>query len=302
MRVSVTPGRYVVAVSGGVDSVVLLDLLSKLPGLELVVAHFDHGIRPDSREDRTLVETLSQKYRLTFEYEEGKLGAGVSENQAREARYRFLQRIRKKTHAQAIITAHHADDAVETMAFNVLRGTKRKGMSSLQSGEVIRPLLPYSKAEIVAYARKHNLRWREDSTNTDTTFARNWLRHKVLPQLSSKELQALKQQYETAASSNKEVDALVSRQLAGLETEAGLDRRSFIALPHIVAAEVMAAWLRQQHIKPIHHKLIDIAVVSVKTLPPGKSIDLDKDHCLVLATDTMQIVKAALWKSSHTSV
>src|SRR5437764_343012 len=127
------PGKYVVAVSGGVDSVALLDMLARSDDLKLVVAHFDHGIRKDSAKDRKFVEDLAKNYDLPFVYEEGHLGSGTSEAVARGARYDFLHRVKKSHGAQAIITAHHQDDVLETAIINLLRGTGRKGLTSLTS-------------------------------------------------------------------------------------------------------------------------------------------------------------------------
>ena len=136
MKISTIPaGTYVIAVSGGVDSVVLLDLMAQVSDCTLIVAHVDHGIRKDSHLDRQFVEKVANKYKLEFYYTEANLGANASEEAARKARYEFLRNIKDKTGARAIITAHHQDDLLETLILNVLRGTKRKGLSSLESGQ-----------------------------------------------------------------------------------------------------------------------------------------------------------------------
>jgi tRNA(Ile)-lysidine synthase len=289
MKVDVSPGKYVVAVSGGVDSVVLLDLLVKQPDLELVVAHFDHGIRADSTEDRLLVATLSHKYGLTYEFTEGKLSSGVSENQARQARYDYLRQVCRKHGATEVILAHHQDDAVETLAFNVLRGTKRKGMSSLQSKDgILRPLMGYTKEEIYDYAQRNNLRWREDSTNREEKYTRNWIRRKLLPRLSPKQKRELTESYDKAKSRNKVLDEAVEAQLEELASGQGLDRRQFVALPYSVACEIMAAWLRRNNVPDIDRRMIDQLVVSVKTLPPGKKISLGSQF-LSIKTDSLDL-------------
>jgi tRNA(Ile)-lysidine synthase len=271
----VPPGKYVVAVSGGVDSVVLLDLLVQQPELELVVAHFDHGIREDSTEDRFLVATLSQNYGLSYEFTEGKLGSRVSEDQARQARYDYLRQVCKKHEATGVVLAHHQDDAVETLAFNVLRGTHRKGMSSLQSMDgILRPLMGYTKEEIYDYARRNNLKWREDSTNKDEKYTRNWIRRKLLPRLSKKQKRELTESYDKAKVRNQVLDEAVQAQMKEMAKGQGLDRRKFLALPYSVACEIMTAWLRQNGVQDIDRRLIDQLVVSVKTLPPGKKISL----------------------------
>ena len=114
MNIDVQPGKYVVAVSGGVDSMVLLDLLvKKSNGSEFFVAHYDHGIRGDSAQDFELVEDVSARYKLKLFSEQGKLGPNTSEDTARQKRYVFLNQVKKMVNADAILTAHHEDDLIE---------------------------------------------------------------------------------------------------------------------------------------------------------------------------------------------
>ncbi len=173
------PGRYVVAVSGGVDSVVLLDMLMRDSGLkasdyEFIVAHFDHGIRPDSSQDASFVADLAKKYNLQFRTRREELGERASEELARTRRYEFLRSVASHDHTR-LITAHHADDAVETVAINLQRGTGWRGLAVLNS-DIIRPLLGVSKQEILDYAQHHSLIWREDSTNASDAYLRNRIR------------------------------------------------------------------------------------------------------------------------------
>jgi tRNA(Ile)-lysidine synthase len=141
MKIKIPKGKYVVAVSGGVDSMVLLDLLSRKPGIELVVAHFNHGIRPDANKDEELAVTRSEQLNLPIEVGYGHLGAKCSEEHARKARYAFLQKISLLHNADKIITAHHQDDLIETALINTIRGTGRKGFVSISNNEkVLRPL------------------------------------------------------------------------------------------------------------------------------------------------------------------
>jgi tRNA(Ile)-lysidine synthase len=178
MVIVIPSGKYVVAVSGGVDSVVLLDHLVEHPEYELIVAHFDHGIRDDSADDEAFVKVLAERYGLLFESKREELGKQASEALARDRRYAFLYSVAKK-HDALIVTAHHSDDAVETVAINLMRGTGWRGLAVLDS-EVIRPLIDMGKQEIIAYAKEHNLTWREDSTNESDVYLRNRLRHKMV--------------------------------------------------------------------------------------------------------------------------
>ena len=186
------PGKYVVAVSGGVDSMVLLDLLSNLPGIELVVAHFNHGIREDSDQDEELVILTSRKYELPIEIGYGNLGHDASEEMARKARYNFLNLVKAKHKAKAIITAHHQDDLIETALVNILRGTGPQGLVAISANkQVLRPLLGFSKKEIISYAKAHNLAWREDSSNLQTDYLRNYVRYNVVGKMSANERQQI---------------------------------------------------------------------------------------------------------------
>lgn len=177
MAVLIPAGKYVVAVSGGVDSVILLDYLVKHSEYELVVAHFDHGIRDDSADDEAFVKVLAERYGLPFESKREELGKQASEALARDRRYTFLYSVAKK-HDALIATAHHSDDAVETVAINLMRGTGWRGLAVLDS-EVIRPLIDMGKQEIIAYAKDHNLTWHEDSTNESDVYLRNRLRRRI---------------------------------------------------------------------------------------------------------------------------
>src|SRR5581483_3464845 len=156
-------GRYIVAVSGGLDSMALLNMLSNLPEVKPIVAHFNHGMRVDSKLDEDLVTRTAIRLGLPLEIGHGRLGKNASEAKARTARYSFLVRVQQKHKAKAIITAHHQDDLIETAIINILRGTGRRGLTALaQNRNVVRPLLDMSKAEIIKYAKRSNLEWRED--------------------------------------------------------------------------------------------------------------------------------------------
>ena len=183
--------KYIVAVSGGVDSMVLLDMMVRSQAGELIVAHFDHGIRPDSHHDASFVRSVAGQHGLLFETRREELGPKASEALARERRYAFLRHLAKKHDAQ-IVTAHHLDDLVETVAINLTRGTGWRGLAALDSG-VARPLIDMEKATLLDYAQKRNITWREDSTNASDAYLRNRLRRKT-PTIESdakRELRAL---------------------------------------------------------------------------------------------------------------
>jgi len=179
-------GKYIVAVSGGVDSVCLLDLLVAHGGYELVVAHVDHAVRDDSRQDLELTQQIAHSNSLYIVYTTYNFTKQASENELRQFRYSFLFEQMNKLGARAILTGHHADDLLETSVMNVRRGTDRYGAAGGMSREgVTRPLLNVHKNELIDYAQEHNLAWREDSTNTDLRYTRNQVRHDVIPNIDS---------------------------------------------------------------------------------------------------------------------
>jgi tRNA(Ile)-lysidine synthase len=283
MEADIAPGTYVVAVSGGVDSMVLLDVLAGRPGLQLIVAHFDHGIREDSGKDRELVRTVAEKHRLQFVFDMGRLGPGASEDTARTARYAFLRKVREATAADAILTAHHEDDVVETAIINLLRGTNRRGLSSLQAySDVERPLLKYTKQDILTYAREHNLEWREDSTNRDTRYLRNYVRHNILAKFTEAERAQLLQHINNLARLNTDIERDLINHLHMHPVSGQLDRQWFIMLPHTVAREVLASWLRSFGVINFDSKLLEKLIVGAKTLRPGKQMSVDKQHKMVI--------------------
>jgi len=284
------PGKYVVAVSGGLDSMVLLDILRCYAGLKLTVAHFDHGIRPDSQQDRLLVQRRAEEYSLPFVYDEGNLGDTASEATARTARYKFLETVRQASDATALITAHHQDDVLETAILNLVRGTGRRGLTSLrQTDSIKRPLLHLSKEALRSYADEHQLTWREDSTNQDVAYARNYVRHTVLSRLDDVAREKLLAVIANLSVTNQELDKLLINQLRVQPKPGTIDRQWFALLPHTVAKEVLMAFLRQHDIRNFDKKTIERAVVAAKTYKVGKQLDIINGVALIIGKDTLAL-------------
>jgi len=283
--------RYVIAVSGGVDSVALLHILHGTPGVQLIVAHYDHGIREDSADDRKLVEKLAKLYDVAFTYDEGHLGAGASEATAREARYAFLRQVKDASGATAIVTAHHEDDVFETAIINLLRGTGRKGLSSLGSTEELyRPLLQTPKKNLVAYAKNHHLQWREDSTNANDDYLRNYVRHNILSKFDEDARKRLRELIESTRETNVQIDQLLAEQLYLQPDFNVLDRHWFIMLPHAVAREIIAAWLRGRGITDFDKSTLERIVVAAKMYAPGKQVDVSGKYVILVRRDDLALV------------
>jgi tRNA(Ile)-lysidine synthase len=288
------PGSYVVAVSGGVDSMALLHMLQEKSredrGWKLVVAHLDHGIRPDSVDDRRLVQAAARQYRLPFVYHESRLGPAASEAEAREARYGFLHSVRSASNARAIITAHHQDDVLETAIINILRGSGRKGLTSLdERPDMSRPLLKVPKSELVAYARDRDLKWLEDSTNKNEAYLRNYVRRRLLSRFSEADRMRLWQIINELRRTNLEIDTLLVNQLHGQTMAGRLDRQWFNHLPHAVAREVMAAWLRAHGSSGFDSKTLERLVVAAKTASPSRTFPVQSGFNMQVLNDHLAL-------------
>jgi tRNA(Ile)-lysidine synthase len=181
----------ILAVSGWVDSMVLFDILKKHhPKEKLVVVHFDHSLRWDESDaDRELVANICKSENIICEVEKmdiwwlAKTEKKSIEHIAREERYRFFRQVKEKYSAKYILTAHHADDQVETILMGMGKWGKIRGLSgmSIASGDIFRPLLSIRKEELYQYARENALIYREDMTNMDTDFERNHVRQNIVP-------------------------------------------------------------------------------------------------------------------------
>lgn len=291
MRISVGPGTYVLAVSGGVDSMVLLDLLRQRTGVKLIVAHFDHGMRSDSHLDRQLVEEAAKKHNLMFVHDRANLAPSASESTARTARYRFLERVRQASGAKAIITAHHKDDVLETAILNMLRGSGRRGLTSLRSTDgLVRPLLAYDKEHILEYANTHALSWRDDATNFDTRYKRNYVRHNLLPAFTPGHRAQLAILIEELHELNDHLDGHIANLLHTQPARNRIRRNWFTHLPHEVARELVHFWLRQHGAKDVVRPTVERLVIAMKTGRPGKVIDVDKHLKLELSKFYITIV------------
>jgi tRNA(Ile)-lysidine synthase len=189
------PRRIVVAVSGGLDSVALLDLLVRLQhrfGLHLQVAHFDHGLRAEGPAEADFVRALAQSLGLACTCAGGDV-AGLARRQrlsvetaARQARYGFLDRVATTVGAAWVALGHHADDQAETVVMRLARGAGATGLAAMapvREGRYLRPLLALTRRQLADYAAERGLQWCEDASNADLRYTRNRVRHGVMPAL-----------------------------------------------------------------------------------------------------------------------
>ena len=183
--------KLLIAISGGIDSVVLTHLLSTL-NFDISLAHCNFNLRgTESDLDTVFVKDLGKKlaiqcFTTCFETERiAKENKESTQIAARNLRYRWFQEIRQENNFDYILTAHHADDNLETFLINLTRGSGLDGFTGIPeiNGNIVRPLLKFSREEIELFAKEEKISWREDHSNTSTKYVRNKIRHNILPVL-----------------------------------------------------------------------------------------------------------------------
>lgn len=183
--------KILVAISGGIDSIVLTFLLKKL-NINIILAHCNFQLRnEESAEDELFVKLFSEKLQIplkTIRFETKKFSEQTKQNTqlaARKLRYDWFEEIAKTENCDFIATAHHADDNLETFFINLSRGSGIDGLIGIppRNGKIIRPLLAFSRSEIENFATENNLTWREDSSNFSDNYTRNKIRHHIAPLL-----------------------------------------------------------------------------------------------------------------------
>ena len=234
------------ALSGGIDSVVLLDLLCRLrehSPHRIVALHLNHQLRPQSDLDEAHCRRLCEQAELPLHVHREAVAAQASqsglglEGTARAIRYARLEAARRELGLDTIVTAHHRDDHLETLLLWLFRGTGLRGMHGIRAraGGLVRPLRGFERAQILAYAQWRGLAWREDESNAEPRFLRNRIRHEVLPQLGEvfgpQAHAHLLAFAERAAEDASLLDELVEALLAGLQLPDAAGRMRF-SLPH----------------------------------------------------------------------
>lgn len=259
--------NYIVAVSGGVDSVVLLDMLAKSEHT-LIVAHVDHGIRPESSADARFVEALAKGYGLPYRSITLRLGDAASEDEARDARYDFLFKLAHE-HKAVIATAHHQDDMIGSVAINLQRGTGWRGLAVLNRSGITRPLLGMTKVQLYEYAIKHRLEWVEDETNHHKKYLRNRLRAGVihLDSTATRQLVELRQRQLQLAHD-------IDREVVRVRKVFGDSRHAYTVIDMRVAIELLRQLVRD---KTGYHPTVEQAqrvLLAIKTAKPRTAVDV----------------------------
>lgn len=249
--------KLILALSGGVDSMVLADLLLKAK-VEFVAAHCNFHLRGEESDgDERFVREFAEKNGVQcfvkhFDTEQYATEQGISiEMAARELRYAWFEELRQELNYDFIAVAHHADDQLETFFINLLRGAGIRGLKGMQpiNGNIIRPLLDFSREEVHQYAIENGIKWREDHTNAETQFLRNKIRHELLPVIDgiSKEgRNAILKSISHLALENELYRELVNEKLFQIVSTGRAPRwgADTMRIPPMVTEQLLFEWLR----------------------------------------------------------
>lgn len=293
----------VVGVSAGPDSMCLLNLLEKKTN-KIIVCHINHNIREQSIIEEEYLKTYCQEHNLIFEsmtikeYKENNF-----ENEARKIRYKYYEEILNKYNSNKLFLAHHGDDLIETILMKIERVSNIEGyagikrISKLKNYDIIRPLLPYTKEDIITYNKSHNITYYIDSSNTNIDYTRNWYRHKVLPILKEKDknihLKFLKYS-ETLQEYNEYIDREINKKLSTIYQNSiinidVLNKEDFFLKKNILYYIMNDIYNNESNI--ITEKHIQNILTMINSNKPNLSINMPQSKILVKEYNKLYIKK-----------
>jgi len=266
-------GCYLIGVSGGRDSVALLNLLVERGYKKLIVCHLNHQLRGRSSDaDARFVEKLAAQYDIDLEMRSTNVRALAAkqkisiETAAREARYKFFAQVAKQRRTQTIFLGHHADDLVETFLINLFRGSGATGLGAIREvskrrveGDDLtigRPFLRVWRRELDRYVRKHRLKFREDASNKNLAPLRNRIRGRIIPYLEKALDRNIRQSIRRAAVIAAEEESWIEDQLPDT-TDSELAVEQLRDLPVALQRREILKWLRARKIANVGFDVVE---------------------------------------------
>ncbi len=278
---------YVLAVSTGVDSMVLLDLAIK-NNLNIVVAHVNHNKRESSIKEEAFVKEYCLKNNLKLEILQFNNTGNNFQNEARNARYNFFYNVSVKYNASKIFTAHHSFDNVETVLINILRGSNLKGYAGLGNSSyngisIERPLLTFSKNEIYKYALDNNITFFEDESNLDNTYLRNNIRNNVVKNIELVNNTFDKKFLQYSNLLNESFDFIRSTSLSYIKDNK-VNIKEYNNLHIAIKKDILNCLFEQYNLNTSNSK-IDDCIKLLSNNKPNLSYNIQKDYKLIKEYD-----------------
>ena len=280
-----------VAFSGGFDSMCLLDICTKL-GLNVIAIHLNHNWRgEESKQEEDWCEEFCRKNNIKFYSETLPKDTQKTETVAREARYKFFENCAKKFNSKIILTAHNANDNAETLIYRIAKGTGVCGLAGINPNRDIyyRPLINIKRAEIEEYCKENSLTPNNDSSNLNTKYKRNLIRHNILPELSKinpQVVETINSLSQTATMDNEIVELYLKSLTNPFDTE------NFIKYPYSVKSRLIYKLFLENNLE-YDRKKIDRVIDFIeqnKTAKSGKTISLNSDLLLFISTKEIKVV------------
>ena len=271
--------KLILAVSGGVDSIVLLAMYKQA---DIVVVHIDHGTRKSSANDADFVRQKCQELGVKFYETKLELGEGVSEELVRKKRYEFLKTIQDKE-GGTLCTAHHLDDVLESIAINLIRGTGWRGLTPFYGDELGRPFIISKmwKRDVLKFAGEQKICFRQDPTNYETNYLRNLVREQMveLDETARTDIINLfEKQNELRGRIEKLVTELAKQTVVGKNFH---KKNLFLAADEKVAIEVLRE-ICLMHGYSLTRKQLGDFLSAIKTYAPHKRFNLPKNHFVTI--------------------
>lgn len=308
--------KIVCAVSGGVDSTVLLDALCELSherGYSIVVAHFNHKLRGDAAErDEQFVRSLAEKRNIPFFCGQGDVLDYANRNRlsievaAREMRYRYFEYVLRQTGATTLALAHTANDVAETVLMNLVRGSGLTGLCGMPERRsfgrktfIVRPLLRFKKEQLLRYAQLRELSWHEDETNALLHFTRNKVRHELLPLLEKSYSPAISDTLIRTARLLQGADELVGQVVSNVMQQVVEETSSGKILLSAPALASHPAFLQGELVQRALQENFGLAAISLDTTErilqlllaePGTRHTISRQLCAVRERESIAIV------------
>lgn len=289
----------VIGLSGGPDSMCLLDIIMKLhKDIKIICAHINHNIRKESEEELKFIENYCQKNNIQIEtttFAKKSSTKNYSELELREKRYIFFEQVIKKYKAKYLFTAHHGDDLIETVLMRISRGSNLKGYSGFQlettkqNYKIIKPLIFTTKEEINTYNKEHDIPYVLDKTNDEDNYTRNRYRHNVLPFLKGENknihLKYLKFSRELIKYYNF-VDNLINSEIKNRYNKKTLDITNFTKLDKLIQTKIIEYVLDdnyEDNLYLVNDKHVNLVLNIINNPKPNIEINLP---------DTLRITKS----------